>query len=192
MENENEIVAQETQNTEVVETVQETEQTEVKPTPVETPEARVSRLKRELRRAQQKLGIEEEVEVKPTVKSFTLDRADKAFLNANGVKGADEYALVTDFVKNTGKDIEEIIDSKFFQTQIKELRETRESRAASDATSGSQRSNNSARDTVDYWVAKGQLPPPYMTNLRREVVNAKIKQATDTGKFTSSPVIGGR
>ena len=192
MENQNEIVeVEETQNNDT-DSVSETQETEVKTVkPVETPEARVARLQGELRRAKQKLGVAGEETTQPEVKPYTLDRADKAFLNANQIKGSDEYNLVTDFVRNTGKDIEEIIDSKFFQSQLLELRSTRESRLASDATSGNSRAGGSARDSVEYWVSRGELPPPYMTSLRREVVNAKIKSQTDTNKFTQTSVIGG-
>ncbi|WP_213090026.1 hypothetical protein, partial [Escherichia coli] len=85
--------------------------------------------------------------------------------------------------------IEEIIESKYFNSQLKEIRDTRESRLASDALSGNNRSGNSARDTVAYWLDKGQLPPPYMKQLRRDVVNERTRRDTDGEKFTNNPVI---
>lgn len=187
--NENDTVeVVETQNNDTVE-VETTP--EVKETPKETPESKVARLKRQLKRAQQELGVAEEEVQKPIAKPFSLDRADKAFLNANGIKGPDEYELVADFVRNTGKDIEDVIESKYFISQLNDVRSMRESKIASDAASGSPRSGQTARDTVEYWVAKGQLPPAHMKQLRREVVNTRMKIDSDQGTFTDHPVIGG-
>ena len=148
----------------------------------ETPEARVARLERELDRARRKAGIaKEDVEkskTKPKGKPFELGYDHKAFLNANGVRGLDEYNLVQDYIVNTGKDLEEVIDSRFFQAELKELRAYKDSKAASDALSGNKRGQQSARDTVDYWLNKGddELPPPYMKELRRQVVASRMKK----------------
>lgn len=160
----------------------------------ETPAEKVKRLKdqqaaiqRQLKRAAQKAGIElEEIDqqiTQPNVKQFSLDKSDKAYLIANGIKGKDEYELVTDFARNTGKDIEEIVDSKYFQSELTSLRQTRESKMASDVASGSPRATNSPSDTVEYWLAKDKLPPSYMVKLRREVVNAKIAKHKDASPF---------
>ena len=182
-----ELVSTETNETEA--TVEQTGATEEKVEKTETPEAKVARLKRQLRREQQKLGVaEEEIEeakYKPKSKPFELGYEHKAFLNANQIRGKDEYALVQEYIQNTGKELEEVIESKFFQAELKELRGYRDSRAASDAASGSKRGANSAQDTVDYWLAKGDdaLPPPYMTQLRRDVVNARIKKHSNNSPF---------
>lgn len=157
---------------------------------VETPEAKLARLQREVKRAKQKLGIEETTEVEVERKPFSLGYAEKAYLNANGVKGTDEYNLVRDMVVNTGKDIESLLDNKYFQAELKELRQTRESKNASDATSGSKIGSSSSKDTVDYWVSKGELPPPYMKQLRRDVVNSRIKSETTGSAFSDNPVVG--
>ncbi len=187
MDNESEVqVVEQNDNTEVE--VQETE-TVVKEKPMESPEAKLARLQREVKRAKQKLGIEETEEVEIKRKPFSLGYAEKAYLNANGVKGKDEYDLVAEMVSNTGKDIEELLENKYFQSELKDLRSTRESKNASDATSGSRTGQSSAKDTVDYWVAKGSLPPSYMVQLRRDVVNAKIKRETGGSKFTQNPTI---
>jgi len=49
------------------------------------------------------------------------------------------------------------------------------------------RSGQSSKDSVDYWLAKGELPPntPENTKLRRDVVNAKYVQETSGSKFGS-------
>jgi hypothetical protein len=109
MSNESEVEVVETENNDT-ENEQEATPTPEKPPIVETAEAKMARLTRQLKKVKQQLGLEEEAEVKQVNKPFVLDRADKAFLVANGIKGPDEFALVADFINNTGKDMDEIID----------------------------------------------------------------------------------
>jgi hypothetical protein len=85
--------------------------------------------------------------------------------------------------------MEDVIDTKFFNNDLKELRATKESRMASDAASGNNRTGQSSRDTVEYWMGKGKLPPPYMTQLRRDVVNARLKKEKDGSKFSENPLV---
>lgn len=176
----------EVETTETIETEVETP----KPAkPRETLEQQAARLQRELKRTRQKLGItEEDVEDErstPKHKPFTLDRADKAFLIAKGLQTEEEWTLAKEYVQNTGKELEEVVDSRYFQKELTEMRQTRESKMAIDAVSGSKRGLPSARDTVDYWLAKGvdELPPAYMSDLRRQVVNARAKQYSNNSPF---------
>lgn len=178
----------ETQNNDTVETEAESTRTE-KVVKTETPEAKVARLARELRRAQIKAGIaveEAEAEAaKPAHKPFELGYDHKAYLNANGIKGKDEYELVKEYVANTGKDLEEVVESKHFQNELLELRQIKDSKLASNAASGNTRGGQSAKDTVDYWLNKGPdvLPPAYMTELRRQVVAARVKKSSNQSPF---------
>lgn len=181
-------------NNDTVETVEaETEivdtTPEVKPKSKTLEEQRVE-LEARLRRVKNKLGLVEEEIQKPVLKKpKELDYGEKAFLISNGIKGKDEFQLVSDMLADTGKHLEDLVDSKYFQTQLKEMRQYKESKLASDATAGSKNGQSSARDTAEYWIAKGELPPTHMPTLRREVVNAKIKAATQGNHFTDTPVI---
>lgn len=156
--------------------------------PKETPEARIARLKRQLSREEKKLGKEsEKPEPKSTsTKSGELDYGQKAFLVANGVKGKEEVSLVQEFMENTGKSLDDVLESKYFQSELKELRG---SKASQDAIpKGSKRAGSSSKDSVDYWLAKGELPEntPENQDLRRQVVNAKYKRETSGNKFSSN------
>ena len=90
-------------------------------------------------------------------------------------------------MKETGKTLEEVLASKYFRAELKELREQK---ASADAIpDSSKRSGQSPKDSVDYWLAKGEMPPADQPQLRREYVNAKLKQETSGSKFTSRSVI---
>lgn len=154
--------------------------------PEETPEAKRARLQRQLEQHNKKYPVAVE-EKKPESKSSDLDYGQKAFLIANGVKDADEINLVKDIMANTGKSLDDVLASKYFQSEIKELRD--EKLATSAMPNGSGRSGQSAQDTVDYWIAKGELPPASERELRIKVVNARLKKETNTNIFTSNPVV---
>lgn len=129
-------------------------------------------------------------EVKPEVKpepdkpqdKKEFDLAEKSYLLANGIK-KNEFQLVFDEVKATGKAIDDILESKYFQ-------EKREFAASKEAIpSGTKRSSGAAKDEVDYWLQKGQFPPADQIELRRKVANALAKQSERKNKFSPNPII---
>lgn len=154
----------------------------------ETPVERVARLKGMLKRAETDAGIDEpEIKKKTSKKSEEFDYGEKAFLISNGIKEADEIALVKDIIGSTGKSLDDVMTSKYFQAELKELRDTKI--ATNAVPPGSKRTGQSAQNTVEYWIAKGELPPVSDRKLRQEVVNARIKVETDTNVFTKNPVV---
>jgi hypothetical protein len=128
------------------------------------------------------LGIElpkPESEKKETKKEG-FDNADKAYLLASGIK-RDEFAIVQEAIDNTGKSLDDILESKWFQAELKEKRETDATKAAIPA--GTKRVVGQARDSVEYWIAKNELPKDN-EELARKVVNARIKAETQKSKFS--------
>jgi hypothetical protein len=166
----------------------------------ETPEARRARLARQLDRHDKKHGLGKYGEDgKPKApsksskdtKSGELDFSQRAFLNSEGIKGKSEQALVQEWMKDTGKSLDAVIENPRFQAELKDFRE---GNATKDAMpKGTRRSSQTSRDSVEYWIAKGELPPntPENQELRRKVVNAKIETKKDRDVFTKTPVIGG-
>jgi uncharacterized membrane protein YgaE (UPF0421/DUF939 family) len=138
-----------------------------------------------LKRAETKLTktkIEKEVEKK----SQGLDRMDRAILRVEKITAEDEVSLVEDLMKETGKSLEQVLESKFFQHELKELRDARATKEAT--PSASKRAGQSPRSEVDYWLAKGELPPADQPELRREYVNKKMAKASNVNRFTDDPV----
>ncbi|MFA6897241.1 MAG: hypothetical protein WCQ96_03075 [Patescibacteria group bacterium] len=128
---------------------------------------------------------ETKTEVKPkSNESGEMDYGQKAFLAANGVKGSDEITLVKDFMQNTGKSLDDVLDSKYFQSELKELRDEKATKAA--MPTGKNRSGQVTSDSVEYWLAKGELPPVDQRELRIKVVNARIAKEKNKGMFFNS------
>ena len=160
-------INEEVESDEVESTEQEVEQTDWK--------AEALKYKAILDRNKNKKPTEHKVN-----KSNDLDYGQKAFLVANGVKEADEMKLVKGVMQETGKTLEDVLSSKYFQAELKEMRELK---ASSNAIPNGKRSGTASQDSVDYWLAKGELPPAHEVELRRKVVNARIKKNDAKGVF---------
>lgn len=113
-----------------------------------------------------------------------LDKLDRAVLRVEKITAPDEIKLVESYMKETGKDIEAVLASKYFQAELKELRDLA---ATEEATpTGEKRSGVLTRDTVEYWIAAGKLPEDPV--LRQKVVNAKIAKEKNVHQFSSNPL----
>lgn len=115
-----------------------------------------------------------------------FDYAEKAFLKASDIK-ADEFPFVLEVMQSTGKTLEQVLDSKYFQSELKEKREL--SASAEAVPEGTPRGGGGTRDSKEYWLAKGELPPIDQPKLRREVVNARMEVEKARSKFSDNPVV---
>ncbi|NOQ68317.1 hypothetical protein GQ568_02655 [Patescibacteria group bacterium] len=132
-----------------------------------------------LKRAETKLSKSKTKDKEPD-DSSKLDYGKKAFLVANGIKGSKELELVQKVASETGKTLEEVLESKYFKADLEEMRELDKTE---DATpKGSKRTGQSSgKDTVDYWIKKGDLPTD--RKLRQDVVNARISKERGKNVF---------
>jgi hypothetical protein len=128
--------------------------------------------------------VEAPVTQKPVSKSDILDLGAKAFLTSNGIKGSKEFEFVQAQMKQSGKDVESLLENGYFKTELENFRALAQT---ADATPTGKRSSGVATDSVEYWVAKAgpnaenlaEVP----TDMRTKVVNALHAKAKDTGKF---------
>lgn len=124
-------------------------------------------------------------EGKPAEGDF--DRIDLAVLRVEKITDPKELELVREFKKNTGKGIDDILASKYFQAELKDMRDISATESATPA--GTKRSGTSTQDTVEYWIANGKLPPPEQVELRRKVVNARMTKAKSGSVFSDNPIV---
>lgn len=171
----------------------EEEEEKPKETPKEAPEAKLARIEREAKQLRKKLGINEEKpakESKPTPKeesnSSGLGYGEKAYLASYGVKGAEELALVQEYLDN-GKSLDDIPENKHFLNDLKDLREEKATKDA--IPTSTKRSGVKTSDNVDYWVNKPFSEVP--ENMRRAVLDAKVKTEKDTSMFSATPIVHG-
>ena len=139
----------------------------------------------------------EDEKPKRSSKKQELDYGEKAFLKANGIDPAqeDEFELfqkTRDKFREDAK-LEDVLNDAGFQKELNDLREEKKSREALEGTQDANRGTGAARNQVDYWVNRGELPPntPENQQLRRDVVNARAKRDENKKRFTDQPVIHG-
>lgn len=145
-------------------------------------QAKARELEGRLKRAETKLKKSSD---SPTPsKSSTsggLDYGQKAYLRAEGIKGEAETTLVQQYMRETGKDLEKVLESKFFKAELEEIRELAKTEAANPT---GKRTGTTALDSVEYWMAKPLEDVP--KEMRTKVVNALIKQSESKGVFYNS------
>lgn len=170
-----------TNNEETSEVEAETQETETEEQEVDW-QAKARELEGRLKRAETKLkkSSESPVAGKPSTSS-DLDYGQKAYLRAEGIKGEAETTLVQQYMRETGKDLEKVLESKFFKAELEEMRELAKTDAANPT---GKRTGTTALDSVEYWMAKPLEDVP--KDMRQKVVNALIKQSESKGVFYNS------
>ena len=114
-------------------------------------------------------------------KSDILDLGAKAFLTANGIKGAKEFEFVQQEMKKSGQDVESLLENGYFKTGLENFRALT---ATADATPTGKRSSGVATDSVEYWMAKPFEEVP--KDMRTKVVNFKLDKEKNKGQFYNS------
>ena len=99
----------------------------------------------------------------------------------------EDVPFVEETVKNTGKQVKDLLGLKWFQSELKERKEVRDTKEA--IPTSTPRAGTSTRDQEDYWIAKGELPPADQIELRRKVVMKKAQIDLRRSKFTDQPVV---
>ena len=123
---------------------------------------------------------------KPEFKDF--DAGEYAYLVAKQIEDDGEIAIVKEAVKESGKSLMAVLKLKYVQEELKDYKEAKATKEAT--PSSTNRSGAPTNSKVDYWLAKGELPPatPENVQLRRDVVNAKLKRLSNANKFTDNPI----
>ena len=145
-----------------------------------TPEQITGIKKRQFTKLAKELGIElpkpkEELQIdKP--KGF--DYAEKAFLKASDIDPED-FDLVYRAKTAWGETIEETLADESLQAKLKSRKESRIAKAAIPQNMGRSGTGN-AKESVDYWLSKGELPPiDAGRKLREAYVEEKRKRSSE-------------
>jgi len=134
--------------------------------------------------------IKPSVEEKPSDKSDKLGFSEMAYLKSSGIAES-EFTFVEDELDKFNGKLNDLIGNEYFKASLEKMRKEKN---VEDATpTGSKRSHSSAKDTVEYWKAKGELPPmtPENRELRQKVVNSRIETEKNVNKYSDSPLIKG-
>lgn len=114
-------------------------------------------------------------------KSDGLDYGQKAYLASNGIKGAKEFEFVQNQLKESGKDLDALLENKYFMSALEDFRALSKT---AEATPTGKRSSGVATDSVEYWASKDFAEVP--ADMKRKVVQFKLDKEKNKGKFYNS------
>lgn len=117
--------------------------------------------------------------------SRTLEKVEKLSLRLAGITHPDDIELARKIAKETGKDIDVVLESKYFKVELEELQAAR---ANVEATSGIKGGDgkSQAKFSPEYWIAKG-VPPTAADvpdrKVRAQIARAMMASTKNTKKF---------
>lgn len=92
-------------------------------------------------------------------KSDEFGLLHKTYLRAAGIVEEDEIELAKDIQKRTGLDWDKIVDDDYFKSKLDGLRTVKANALATSNVRGGQGSST-AKNSPEYWIAKGVRPTP--------------------------------
>lgn len=119
-----------------------------------------------------------EKEVKPQSDGFGYDV--KAYLKASGIN-ANEFDFVKAEMAASGKDVDSLLESKYFQEALETKRAINKTE---NATIKGKRSGGVATNSVEYWASKDFADVPQ--EMRYKVIEHREKQEKNKGVFYNS------
>lgn len=172
---------------ELEEEIEIEEEEEVKEKPKLTLEQKRGILKRQLTKIEKELGQEPKKTAKQT-KATEIDLGHLAFHNSksNSVKieHDEDIEYLKETMNRTGSTQSELLNDDYFQGKLKQRQEARVAKSA--IPSNTKRSSTTTQNEVQYWINKGQMPPADQVELRRAVLNERLKREGDGSKFYNS------
>jgi len=120
-------------------------------------------------------------------KSGDFDYGELAYLEMKGVESDEQISFVKKIMDKTGDSLKETLADEYVKNRLKSIKE--ETTVKNATPTNTKRAQTSGRNSVDYWLKKGELPPTSEVELRRKVVNAKIQKEKQKSKFSDNSVV---
>lgn len=118
----------------------------------------VGSLKRELKDLKKALDERGEGKTEtPKNQTEEFGLLQKSYLRSAGIVEADEVELAKEFRKKWNMDYDVLVDDEDFKGKLEKLRTTKSNAKATNVEGGNG-SSNGAKNSVDYWEQKGELP----------------------------------
>lgn len=143
-------------------------------------------MKRELKDLKKsKETIKEPKETPKEIKTEEFGLPQKSYLRAAGITHPEDVELAKTLSKKWGMDVDVLVDDEDFKSRLERQQNTR---IQTDATSNIKGGGgtNSAKNTADYWLAKGQPPTPDDvpdTKARRAIIRQFMENKGSSKKF---------
>lgn len=151
---------------------------------IQNQQSDIASLKRSLKKATKETRSDTPTKNQTSDDSDLSQKVDKMALRIAGITEKDEVDLFNRLKEETGKTADELLETKYFQAELQDLRDQRSNADAATNVSGD-KTKASAKDSVDYWLAKGEPPTPDQLpdrKKRAEIIRAFMKKGSSNGK----------
>ena len=128
-------------------------------------------LKRELKDLRKS---KEEPKETPQTDSALLEKFERVALKSAGITHPDDVELAKTMAKKWGMDIDQVVDDEDFKMKLERQQTTRANAEATSNIRGD-KGRTQAKDTPDYWIAKGT--PPTVDQVPNRKIRAQIARA---------------
>lgn len=120
-----------------------------------------------------------------------LQRVEKLALKTAGIDHSDDVELARKTAQKWGMDLEDVLSDEDFKVKLEKQQAARANVAATSNVRGSTQGNSQAKNTPEYWMAKGTPPTPTDVpdrKIRQSIISAFLKEAKGNGeaKFYNS------
>lgn len=146
-------------------------------------------LKRELKEYKKPKDSDKTPE-KTNNSDLSKEDVDDLLMQVSGITKDSETALAKKLQKETNLPLKQLLNSKYFKTELEDLRTSEANAEASTGIKGDKQNSQGAKGTAEYWLAKGEYPtreqvpdPKVRTAIRQGLVN---KEKGKTGGFYNS------
>ncbi len=144
-------------------------------------------LKRELKDLKKPKETAEETSQKTdTSDTRSVERLEKLAMKTAGISHQDDVDLARKTAKKWGMGIEDVLEDEDFKAKLERQQTARANAAASSNVKGDKSGGStSAKESADYWIAKGERPsrdqvPDRKT--RATIIRSMMKNASTNGK----------
>lgn len=121
--------------------------------------------------------------------SFSEEQVESLFFQVNQITKDSEKKLVRDLQSETGMTLPKLLESKYFKTELEELR-TKEANVEATSDIKGDKSGGGGKQSAQYWIAKGEYPSREQVPdraVRGEIRKALAqKESGSTGGFYNS------
>lgn len=123
--------------------------------------------------------------------SALVEKVELLSMQVAGITADDEITLAKNLQTETGLPMDKLLNSKYFKSELEDLRTARANAEATTGIKGDKGSNSGGKSSAEYWIAKGEYPTHDQVPdraVRKEIREALVKKTkgSSTGNFYNS------
>lgn len=157
---------------------------------IEAQQNDIASLKRSLKKANKSEDKTDTSKQTNSDSSELTEKVELLSMQVAGIQADDEIKLAKDLQAETGLPMDKLLNSKYFKSELEDLRTANANAEATTGIKGDKSSAGNAKNTAAYWIAKGEHPTREQVpdrKVRAEIRKAFVdKESGSKGRFYNS------